>query len=407
MKTILFAQEFGGGYGHLTHLTGIASQLRRHNLVFALPRQSMARQLIEARVAPGLDIREAPPWQNPANLQERRQPDVTLADAFHRIGYHELARLAPVAQAWSALIDDLRPDLIVGDFVPTLRLICPPSIPMLVVGGWYMTPPPGRELPAIRFWENYLPPASRRRESEALAAANAVRRQNGRPVLAFFADLFQGERSFATGFAGFDPYARYRSDKLLQPYNIGDITPGPPVAERRGPAVFCYLGQEMPGLNAVLTALNGLASPSQVFVRGVDPHEVASNCAPQVSVHPKPADLAVVLPQAQLFLHYGAAGATYSGLLAGVPQFMCSDSLEHQANAWCIQQAGCGLGATVARDADPSRLRGIIETLLADSALQAQTLAYARRLARDRDPDPRRAIVAAAQAFLGEAGAGK
>ena len=50
----------------------------------------------------------------------------------------------------------------------------------------------------------------------------------------------------------------------------------------------------------MLTALNGIDLPIQIFARGVDPRHLASQVAPQVAVHQGPADLAAVLPQARL-----------------------------------------------------------------------------------------------------------
>ena len=63
----------------------------------------------------------------------------------------------------------------------------------------------------------------------------------------------------------------------------------------------------MRGLNSALTALNGLPLPVHVYVRGVEPAEVAAQAAPQVSVHLKLPDFGVILPQTRLFIHHAGA----------------------------------------------------------------------------------------------------
>ena len=397
-KVVLYVQEFGAGFGHLTRLAGIAAGLKDFQAVFALPQASISRDLIKS-AAPDAQIVAIPKWAGYANASPLR--DHTLADAFAKLGYKDYPALLTHALAWQDLVADVRPDLVVADFAPTLRLILPPATPLIVVGNWYMIPPPGRELPAVKYWENYLPPASLRHERELLAAANAVRKRLSMPDFAFTADLFQGDRTFVTAFEGFDAYRRARRTPVLPPFNVPRVQTGPLFHERQGPHIFCYLAAETEGLNPIVTALNGLSAPSHLYVRGAAAHVVAENCAPQVSVHAEAVDFGRILPQVRLFIHYGGAGSCYAGLLAGVPQFMAASGLEQQANAWAVQTMGCGTGASVADHADPAAIRAIIEPMLSDRSLQARALAVSRELVGSRGKDPQPDIAAACREILG------
>lgn len=397
---ILLAQEFGAGFGHLSALLEIAARLPGCEPVLAFPPGSINMGLIAARLGAGARVRHAP-MLNVAP-KPREDEDRTIADALARVGYADFGAVTAQAKAWQALVDEVAPDLIVADFAPTLQMIRRRA-PLLLLGGWYTFPPAGRTLPSIKPWLPYVPPASRRREREMLTMANAARRQSGLPPLAHFADLFHGERSFVLCCPAFDGYRKYRKEPTSTAFNVPAIPRGPAFPERRGPTLFCYLHQDVPCVNLLLTALNGIEAPMQVFIRGVDPRLVASQVAGHIAVHQAPADFVEILPQTRLLIHYGASGTSYAGLLAGTPQLIISSNLEQEVNAHGVQTLGCGLSIRIAPGADVGELRGLIVSMLRDEAMQERAMAVAPEMAAIYDSGGAGRIAQACRELLGAA----
>ncbi len=215
------------------------------------------------------------------------------------------------------------------------------------------------------------------------------------------ADLFAGERTFPITFANCDPYARLRRTPTISPFTIPDIRCGPTFAERCGPAVFCFLWGAHPALNAVLTALNGLECRSEVHVRGMDPQEVAPHCARHVGVHAEAPHFASVLPQTQVFVHYGGAGATYAALLAGVTQLILPTHLEQEVTAAATAELGVGATIVPGPGSRADALRATIVRQLGDRAMQAEALAIACQEGARRKSDALPSILAACEKLLG------
>ena len=103
---------------------------------------------------------------------------------------------------------------------------------------------------------------------------------------------------------------------------------------------FRYLPANHPALPPVITALNDLKLPSEIYVPGVAAQALAKRCNPTVRIHGKPADLAHVLPNTSLLIHHGGLGTAYAGLLAGVPQLVLPLNLEHGITAAGLEQFG-------------------------------------------------------------------
>jgi rhamnosyltransferase subunit B len=219
-------------------------------------------------------------------------------------GFHEVERLGGRVQAWRAILAEVRPDLIVADFAPTLRLASQGTAPTVIVGNGYTVPPRGRVLPPMRPWENGVPARSRKHEGELVAAVNAVRAGLGGAAIDHFADLFHGEASFVCTLDEFDPYRRAREDAPLWPFNVPVIPDGEAERDR----IFAYFQTGHPALGSVLGALSQLGRRAEIYVQGADPRAIAARCPRHVGVHTKPADFAAILPRASLLLHHAGLG---------------------------------------------------------------------------------------------------
>ena len=414
MSTILFTYEFGSGLGHVNRLVAVARRLEAegdHRLVFALPDMRLGAGPVAKVFADRAETRQGIAWPGPGDIDAaRRVATHTFADVLRLFGYTDPVRLLAAAREWRTLVEEVRPDLIVADFAPTLRLALGNAVPTVVVGNGYTVPPAGRPLPPLRPWEDVVPPTSRAAEGDLLAAVNRVRSGLSGPGIDHVADLFQGtkgvdprrlepEPTFVCTFSEFDPYGRHRAGPVTSPFNIPAISAGPAATVRKGPAVFVYLTADHPALGSVLSVLNGLDLPVRLYVSGIGPGALASRCQPHVGILTKPADFARLLPRTRLLIHHAGLGTAYAGLAAGTPQLVLPLNLEHLITARGLAQAGT---ATVIAGgaADEAGIGNAIAAMLSDHALSAKALEQAVRVARMRDADPLAGVVAACLSCL-------
>lgn len=400
MRTVLLTYEFGAGLGHLNRLIAVAQRLESCRLVFALPDLALGVPLVRRTFGEGAEIVQGVVWAAPTDPESRQVPTHTFADVIALFGFADAARLEALTARAAALLDAVKPDLVISDFAPTLRLASAGRVPTVVVGNGYTIPPGGRLLPPMRPWETVVGPASRAQEGRLLTAVNAVRARRQGTAVDFFADLFQGEHSFPCTIAEFDPYGTARTEPVVWPFNVPVIPEGPPVAERRGPAAFCYFQSNHPALAPTLAAAGNLGVRAEVYVQGLDPQAVAARCARNVGVHRKPADFAVALPGTRVLVHHAGLGTAYAGVLAGTPQLVIPHNLEHAITARGLERFGSGLRVGVSPPPEAATLTRVLKGMLADADLQARAARAARDLAARRVPDPVGPIAAACAGFL-------
>ena len=403
MPLILFAYEFGGGLGHLNRLVSVAKALKREaQFVFALPRPQIGLATLaqtfggQARVVSGAF------WPGPSSLvQARKVPTETLADVFMLFGFDRAELLVKATATWRRIVDTIRPDLIVVDFAPSLRLAMAHSIPTVVVGNGYTVPPPGMPLPPLRPWRHVVPARSRMHEAGLLEAVNAFRARANGPAIDFFSDLFQGEHTNVCSFPEFDPYRRYRSQPQIPPFNIPDIRPGPPIADRRDYGIFAYIPSNHPALGTVIEALGSISEPSELYVGDRIPNDLRNRTPSSMRLRSEPVDYNAILPRAKLLLHHGGLGTAYAGLMAGVPQIMLPLSLEHLITARQTEKLGISLTLPAPQaDGDPARIRGALERVLTDSAIHSAAARTARNFEQRAQGNGAHVVAGACESML-------
>lgn len=400
MARVLFAYEFGAGLGHLNRLLAAAKRLLEGNeLVFALPQIELG-SVVRRALGPGVKIRTGLFWSPPRDPKARAAPTRTFADVMQLFGYHQVRDLERVAQNWRQVLAEIEPRVIVSDFAPTLRLASRTQIPTVVLGNGYTVPPAGKLLPPMRPWDLAVPPESRIHEFLLLAAVNRVCATFKRPRVDFFSDLFQGERTFVSTLAEFDPYGEARSDVPLWPFNVPDIPEANESLRRRGPAVFCYMQKDHPALDVLLDALTALDCQSAIYVGGVDPARVAQKCGTNVHVYEAPADFRSVLPRTSVLIHHGGLGTAYAGLMAGVPQIILPVNLEHSITARGLDQFKVAVRVPTTPPPPAQALRGLIEATLRDSGRREASMRAASELRTRRDSRSLDVIVAACREYL-------
>lgn len=401
MARILLVWEFGAGLGHLNRLTAVGRRLAEagHTISVAVPRLAATAPVVR-RVLPGAAVLEGWSWQVADARAARHVPTHSFADVIWLFGYHREDALAAAAERWSAVLAEVKPDLVVADFAPTLALVAGTDMARVVLGNGYTVPPSGRPLPPLRPWAAAVPKDSVAHERALLGLANRLRKRRGLAPVAHFADLFSGPRTFVCTIPEFDPYGAHRRAATFTPFNVPRIAAGVPVDERAGQPIALYLPSNHPHLRDVFAAVADSAIPCHAYVSGAAPEVVAKHAPPSMAVHRTPLDLGAVLPKARALIHHAGLATAYAGLQAGVPQLVLPANLEHAITARGLEGFGAALSVLSAPGA-PGAVDGALKRLLNERTLWDAAGAAARTVGARPVVDSLAAVVAGCTDLLG------
>ncbi len=392
MANILLTWEMGAGLGHLTQLLPVGRRLwdEGHHLTIAVQNLDAAHQTIVRAFPPEperLTVVQGVAWPPPQDPNVRNVPTPTLADVLRLFRWNQVDLLREMTARWDAVVTAARPDLIIADFSPTLRLAVEGKVPMLVIGTGYSVPPAGRPLPPIRPWEQAVPPFARANEAEMLFAANRVRHHRQGASVDHFSDLFSGDHTFVLTIREFDPYGPHRPEGSLPPYNVAPVPPGPLATSRPGEDVFLYLEHSHPALEPALAALGRTRLQATVYIGARLPGRPLPALPANVRLNEGLVDFAEVLPRLRLILHHGGLGTTYAALMAATPQVLFPLNLEHGITARSAVALGCAEAIQANRPIEPAMVdRAIAAALGAQRAQAAQTAAA--KVVRDAPEAP-------------------
>lgn len=369
---VLFGWEFGAGLGHLTRFRPIGDRLVAEGAEVALVLQDVDRagpflDPATGRTRPGYRLLQGPRWNISGDPGIRKIPTHSFADVLRLIGYGHRAALANRLTAWEGVLDVARPDVVVGDFSPTLNLAARGRVPSVVVGNGYTIPPPGRPLPPIRPWQDELQAFSLENESQILDAINHAQSARGTAAIEYLADAFSGDRTFVFSLPLVDPYARLRTEPTLAPFNMPRGIRPQPWDQRRKDGVFLYLPAGHAHLKAALDGLAGSGAAGEAYIGDLAPGAARQFARPGLTLHGHPQDFAKVMPAARLVIHHGGLSTAVAAVMAGTPQLILPWNLEHLVTARAIEATGAA-------------------AIVPGDRMDAKSLAHAiRRLVGDRE----------------------
>lgn len=378
---VLFGWEFGAGLGHLTRFRPIGDRLVAEGVEVVLALQDVDRagpflDPATARPRPGYRLLQAPRWNIPGDPAIRKIPTHSFADVLRLIGYGHRDPLARRLTAWEGVLDTVRPDVVVGDFSPTLNLAARGRVPSVVVGNGYTIPPAGRPLPPIRPWQDQLERFSLDHEAQLLDAANAALQARGAAPIDHLADAFSGDETFVFSLPLVDPYARFRTAPTLAPFNMPRGIRPLPWDERRKRGVFLYLPAGHAHLKVALDALAASGVAGEAHLGNLSAGAEARFARPGVTLHGEPQDFAAVMPAARLVIHHGGLSTAVAALMAGTPQLILPWNLEHLVTARAVESTGAATVVPSDR-ADAKSLERAIRTLVDDRERAAKAAAAA------------------------------
>lgn len=253
MKTILFAWELGGHYGHLAQLLPVARRLRDMgcDVCFALADISAAAELVFPE---GIAFVQAPMVRQP-----KRYPGApaSYADIMRRFGFGDAGVLHSLVLAWKEIIRLVNPDLIVLHNAPVATLASFGSgVSRVTMGmGWDVPP---LEEPMRRFWPRADVSQSAIDAIHADVAGNiaTVLDRTGQESTPAWPKIFRTEKTLLSTVQELDHYPdRQELPVYVGPLFIDNVGCSVAFPTGVGPRVFIYLHAETPRLADVLKTL--------------------------------------------------------------------------------------------------------------------------------------------------------
>jgi len=393
MKTVLFAWENGGGFGHIANLGRFAAVLKHHEIrpVFVL-KHPEAAHLLETDA----EILQAPPWLvTTADKDQSFRSTATMHDQLVSAGLADEHGLRSLLQAWDHILKTTTPDLVVADSAPAASMMTRSRIPLIVVGNGY-TAPPG-EMKRFPPLHRVHPP--RWNEDETLGTVNRVLRSLGRTPLEQLPQIFSGDAQIVLTFPVLDPYDLQRSGPLA-----GPIFDSPPLESwKDADNIFVYLSRGVLSKLPfdIVPALLPLAS--RLIISAPD---IASGKSDELlrrgaQVHSQHLPLSETLESTRLVIHFGGGGLAGHAIAAGVPQLIMATHIEQLLNGLQLEKAY--LGKVIDSFEPQVDITRSLNAILADDGMR-QHAAQAGREHRDMltSMKPLETFEAAARKFLGK-----
>lgn len=327
-RRVLLAWELGVGYGHSMKLARVGSRLAAagHQVVAACTRPFFATPLHQA----GIPVLVAPET-TPAGF--RPVPaSATLTDSLAQAGLLDEQAMRRALAGWRAILDEVRPDLVVLDYAPMATLAARGRARTIQTGVGFCLPP--QDLTAFPLLHTFAPPMAQ--DADMLDAVNRALAAEGSDGIDRVGALFQADDAFVCTFELLDPYADLRQRPADGPLMIE------PMRERRPGAsgIFAYLHMDVIARPGVMAALLVLGPMLEIYTPTAAPEVVAALRAVGARVHGAPQRMSTVLERSRLVLHQGNAGIAADALAAGVPQYTLCQHVEHYLNGEAIAAAG-------------------------------------------------------------------
>lgn len=329
-RTVLFSWELGGGFGHVNTLLRVARALAAdgHRPVFAVREAVVSWPVMQDVPFAVLPI---PLWSEPT-------PPGFLAASFADIlgahGYASQRTLLPLLRQWDGILDVVRPDLVVLDYAPTLALAAAGRVPVVDIGSGFCQPP--AHLPSFpRYLPDQSGPAPKYAEAELLAVIRSSQAARGRPAPDTVPGITAGVESFVTTVPELDPFREVRERPAVGPLVLPTASGGP--APRR---FFAYLSAAVASTEPALTLLATAGFEGEAYVRGSTAEQRDRLRGRGLTVHDAPPPMVEVLPRVRAVAHQGGLGITAEALMAGRPQLLFPEHLEHQLNASAVHRLG-------------------------------------------------------------------
>ncbi len=370
--TVFIGWELGGGMGHVQQLLRQAHALAGRGMRPVLAVRDLIEPLPLLRASP-FPVVQAPLYSAAGRVAPPGFVARSYADILATHGFADAEHLLAMVQAWLALLDLVRPALVVADHAPTLCLAASAVLPTVLVCNGYLLPP--ADLPAFPLLMPERPAVVE--EGRLLEIVHEVQRRLGRPPARSLPGLFEAAGRFVTVLPELDPYHDVRRERV-----VGPLEPlGPPLPPPERGGFFAYLAAEMPGWEAILSCLARTGFPGRAYVRGAPPEARDRLRRLGLEVFDRPAPLDEMLAQSAAIVSQGNTGLIQAALAAGRPQLLFPAHLEQLLNGRRLHALGvahCLSGQFPAADVGEGLRQLLVEPRFARRAREVAGTVAAR-----------------------------
>ena len=381
-KKVLLCWELGGGTGYTGWLVEIARGLQARGCKTTLA----LRELVSGvHLTAGLDAPVLPAPVAPSGLPKesggRGFHPCGFADLMLANGFGQTHMLNALVRAWRGIIDQVRPDLIVGAYCPVLGVAAYGRVPLALIGYGY-TMPPADQATFPLFRSDRQPYAD---QGELLARVRRVQKSLGAPLPERLTDIYRGEARFILSFPEIDPYRTTRNEAVVGYLeDLGDITPLP-----TPPRFYAYLVGGNPFVRKLVEGLTHCGLPGAIYLR--DPNMAPPTNLEQRGIawltRPPPLDEAIA--GASVVVHHGGANTLHTALGAARPQVLVPRNLDQSVMA--REAETFRIAVRLDRDADPETIGERLRRVATEPRVLRNLDAYARliRARRQHNALPR------------------
>jgi len=388
VKTVLFGWELGANLGHVAPMARIIRELPDDiRPVFAVRDLGAARLVLQEFDVPVL---QAPVWPHHSHMGQD-ESDASYVDILVRMGFADPHKLAAVVAGWQALLDYVKPDLVVTDHAPGLQAaISNTGRKTLAIGTGYTMPPLGhKRFPPLRGDRAPLLPEPRM--VAVLEQVLGPRVSVGHhPLL----DLFRTDGRVVYALPELDPYLGARREPLCLPPEALPQWVEPP----RDPHLFVYLGAEQHKLDLIVQGLASSRFSVSAYLRGGGGALGEFLKLRGHRVFDERPDLSALLPEVTHVLHAGGAFTSQAALSAGRPQLVVPMHPEAETNLLHLSRLGVASGLDMWGEAADFERR--IENFLIDHNKIRQAQNVAGTIGAREQPSGLRATLKAIESLL-------
>jgi len=330
MDRIVFANEMGGGWGHLLPLRAIADEFIQQGCHVSL----LCRDYDKASRAfgdIGVDIEKSPTW-----TINKTGFSLNYAQNLWGNGYWNNEMLGAHFQWWSDRFRNLKPDFILADYAPTALLSAMSlDIPRGAIGTGFTLPPMTTPLPFLHPWLDS--PAEALSNSEEKVLGN-IRRHV--PSLGSVAGIFEGAERFLLAFPELDHFEIRLSEKYIGP--VFGLASYPELSwpEEAGPRVFIYLSAANRCLDGLLKHLRRIGLPAFGYIRDLPEADRHSMESPTLRLSDNLVNLDRAAAECDIAVTQGGFHTSAQMLLSGARLLICPEQLEQTLFAYQLQKRG-------------------------------------------------------------------
>lgn len=373
MAKILIAWELGGGLGHMARALPLALALRAagHEIAFALRDLSRAESMLGQH---GFSFFQAPIWLPQLS---GAPPAVSYPEILFQAGYLDTNGLIGLVKGWHALVDTIRPDLLLLDHAPTALLAARgKAIKKVLIGNGFFVPPRETPMPAFRTWLTIEPQRLAASEALALQRANHVLERLVAPKLGMLAELFDVDENLLYTWPELDHYPQRKGARYWGPAYSLDNGAAPHWPAGQGKQVFAYLKTDYRYLETLLQALRTAPCRVLAYVSGANAALINKYQSASCTIVAEPINMEAARQAADVIVCHAGSGTIAAALHAGKPLLLAPTFAEAYMLAESVARLGAGINVPLSENPDFARA---LQRMLQESTFAEYARAFAHK----------------------------